>query len=290
MLGVSISLDELAIGFTLGLLHLPALLVIALIGAQALILSQLGLRLGARVGAGLRARRGAARWAGPHRSRGRAADPKACSLTDHLAVRAGQDVFVRRFMMIRHGLTPAVRSASFGLDEPLEPAAVLRARELGTSLPSRCAGVSGPERACVETGSELGLSSFVIEELAACDVGIWKGRSLAEVAAEDPEGLAGWMSDPHTCPHGGESLTVFRARVVAALDARAGGEGFLAVVVDGGAVKAAVVHALGARASAFWRVDVAPLSVTEIHVEGGRWTLARVNCQLARSEGVRYRA
>jgi len=62
VLGVSISLDELAIGFTLGLLHLPAGLVIALIGAQALILSQLGLRLGARVGAGLR--EGAERLAG----------------------------------------------------------------------------------------------------------------------------------------------------------------------------------------------------------------------------------
>jgi len=165
-------------------------------------------------------------------------------------------------MIIRHGSTPAVRSASFAVDELLEPAAVLRARELGASLPSRCPAVSGPERAYVETASELGLSSFVIEELAACDVGVWKGRSLAEVAAEEPEGLAGWMNDPHACPHSGESLTAFRARVVTALQAQAGGEGFLAVVVDGGAVKAAVVHALGASASAFWRVDVAPLSVT----------------------------
>ncbi len=49
LLGLSISLDELAIGFTLGLLRLPALLVIVLIGAQAFVLSQLGLRLGARI-------------------------------------------------------------------------------------------------------------------------------------------------------------------------------------------------------------------------------------------------
>jgi putative Mn2+ efflux pump MntP len=46
MLGISISLDELAIGFTLGLLRLPAPLVIALIALQAFILTQLGLRLG----------------------------------------------------------------------------------------------------------------------------------------------------------------------------------------------------------------------------------------------------
>lgn len=48
-LGLSISLDELAIGFTFGLLRLPAVLVIVLIGAQAFLVAQLGLRLGARV-------------------------------------------------------------------------------------------------------------------------------------------------------------------------------------------------------------------------------------------------
>lgn len=47
LLGVSISLDELAIGFTLGLLRLPAALVIVLIAVQAFVVTQLGLRLGA---------------------------------------------------------------------------------------------------------------------------------------------------------------------------------------------------------------------------------------------------
>jgi putative Mn2+ efflux pump MntP len=61
-LGVSISLDEFAIGFTLGLLRLPAAVAIILIGAQAFVLSQLGLRLGARVGSELR--EGAERLAG----------------------------------------------------------------------------------------------------------------------------------------------------------------------------------------------------------------------------------
>jgi putative Mn2+ efflux pump MntP len=49
LLGISISLDELAIGFTLGLLRLPAGLVIVLIALQAFILTQLGLRLGNRL-------------------------------------------------------------------------------------------------------------------------------------------------------------------------------------------------------------------------------------------------
>jgi putative Mn2+ efflux pump MntP len=48
-LGLSISLDELAIGFTLGLTGLPVTIVIIAIGVQALIATQLGLALGARI-------------------------------------------------------------------------------------------------------------------------------------------------------------------------------------------------------------------------------------------------
>jgi putative Mn2+ efflux pump MntP len=55
-LGVSISLDELAIGFTLGLLRLPVALVIVLIGVQTVAVTQLGLRLGHRLSERLRER------------------------------------------------------------------------------------------------------------------------------------------------------------------------------------------------------------------------------------------
>ena len=55
-LGISISLDELAIGFTLGLLRFPVVLVIALIGIQTLIVTQAGLRLGSRIGEAVRER------------------------------------------------------------------------------------------------------------------------------------------------------------------------------------------------------------------------------------------
>jgi manganese efflux pump family protein len=55
-LGISISLDELAIGFTLGLLRFPVVLVIVLIGIQTLVITQAGLRLGSRIGEALRER------------------------------------------------------------------------------------------------------------------------------------------------------------------------------------------------------------------------------------------
>lgn len=55
-LGISISLDELAMGFTIGLLHLSIWLAVVLIGAQAFLFAQLGLRLGTRLNETLRER------------------------------------------------------------------------------------------------------------------------------------------------------------------------------------------------------------------------------------------
>jgi manganese efflux pump family protein len=53
-LGVSISLDELAIGFGAGLLRLPILAMVIAIASQAFIVTQIGVRLGGRVGEGMR--------------------------------------------------------------------------------------------------------------------------------------------------------------------------------------------------------------------------------------------
>lgn len=48
-LGISISLDELAIGFSIGLSRLPVIAVITAIALQAFIAAQLGLALGAKI-------------------------------------------------------------------------------------------------------------------------------------------------------------------------------------------------------------------------------------------------
>jgi putative Mn2+ efflux pump MntP len=62
VLGLSISLDELAIGFGVGLLRLPLLLLVVLIAVQGLFAAQLGMRLGSRIAE--RARESAEKAAG----------------------------------------------------------------------------------------------------------------------------------------------------------------------------------------------------------------------------------
>ena len=55
-LGIGISLDELAIGFSVGLLRLSIILAAIIIGAQAFVAAQIGVRLGARLGEQIRER------------------------------------------------------------------------------------------------------------------------------------------------------------------------------------------------------------------------------------------
>lgn len=55
-LGLAVSVDELTIGFSLGLLGISLLVAVGWIAVQALIAAQLGMRLGSRVGEELRER------------------------------------------------------------------------------------------------------------------------------------------------------------------------------------------------------------------------------------------
>jgi putative Mn2+ efflux pump MntP len=49
-LGLSVSMDELAVGFAMGLAGLPVIAAVALIGIQAFAAAQIGYRVGAQVG------------------------------------------------------------------------------------------------------------------------------------------------------------------------------------------------------------------------------------------------
>lgn len=185
---------------------------------------------------------------------------------------------MRRLLLVRHAPTDATRQLAFPRDESLDDDARAQAALLAERLPKRCDAISSPALRCRETARAAGLDAVPDPALAECDFGAWAGRSLAEVDAADPAAARAWMTDPDANPHGGESLTAFAARVARWLDEQTGRSGSAVAVTHGGVVKGALVHALGAPISAFWRIDVAPLAVTELHAHDGRWTISRVNC------------
>jgi broad specificity phosphatase PhoE len=193
---------------------------------------------------------------------------------------------VRRLLLVRHAPTAATRGYAFPADEPLDDRAAAAAREL--SVPARAEVVCSPSERCVATAEAAGLTVGALEPaIAECDFGSWAGRRLEELVAERPDETRRWMTDPDCAPHGGESLRAFCARVDAWLDGQAARDGTCVAITHGGVVKAAVVHALGAPVEAFWRVDCAPLSTTELRAHDGRWTLRGVNVPVRAVRGAR---
>ncbi|MEU9026267.1 histidine phosphatase family protein [Streptomyces sp. NPDC048383] len=110
------------------------------------------------------------------------------------------------------------------------------------------------------------------EGLAGPATGAWAGRTLDEVAAEDPEAVRRWLTDPeYAPPGGGESVTALIARTGAHLAALA--PGTHRAVAAQAVVRAAVVAALELPPAAFWRLDVRPATVTTLSGRAGRWNL-----------------
>jgi broad specificity phosphatase PhoE len=182
-----------------------------------------------------------------------------------------------RLTLIRHTPSAATRRSAFPVDEPPDARGLDEARGLAARLGRFDAAWSGPALRARQTAEALGLDPTVAPELDECDFGTWRGRTLAELHAEDPAAVAAWMEDPGAAPHGGESLLALLERVGGWLSARAGDGERVVAVTHAGVIRAAVVRALDAPPLAFWRLDVAPLSRTVLHAHDGRWTVRGVN-------------
>jgi alpha-ribazole phosphatase len=84
----------------------------------------------------------------------------------------------------------------------------LRFDQVWSSPLARCAQ---PARAIAD---RLGLVLHIDDRLTEVDFGRWEGRTWREIEAEDPAGLATWMSRWLTeAPPGGETVAAFDARV-----------------------------------------------------------------------------
>ncbi|WP_105968085.1 histidine phosphatase family protein [Streptomyces geranii] len=190
-----------------------------------------------------------------------------------------------RVLLISPAISAALREARFDDDCPLDASGLRLARAAAGTLPPVSRVWVSPTVRCRETAAALGLDAGPEPGPAALDAGRWRGATLAEVTEKDPEGLARWLTDPLSAPHGGESVGTLCDRVARWLDDTAAQvTGRSVAVVEPEVVRAVTVRVLGAPESAFWRVDVPPLTVTEVSGRTGRWNL-RVGRQLVASHG-----
>lgn len=184
---------------------------------------------------------------------------------------------MNRLLLVRHGPTASTRRAAFSPDEALDDGGLRDSRRLRAVFDGIQSAFCSPAMRARQTAEAAGLEPRSDPDLAECDFGSWTALTLDDVSARDPEGLRAWFEDPHARPHGGESLAQLAARVRRFLSRVAEMPGATAAVTHGGVVKAALVEALGAPSSSFWRIDVAPLSVTELRRRDRTWTVTRAN-------------
>ena len=178
-----------------------------------------------------------------------------------------------RLDLLAHGASAATRATRFPDDEALEASAVGALEALSGRLRSYDQVLTAPARAARETAQALGFDAEVEMALRDCDYGRWRGLASNEVAQREPDGFAAWLGDAAVAPHGGESVAAPIERTGAWLAQSLAREGATLAVTHASVVRAAIVNALGAGSSAFWRSDVAPLSLARLSGHAGRWNL-----------------
>jgi broad specificity phosphatase PhoE len=180
---------------------------------------------------------------------------------------------------ISHAATEAQRRVAFPRDEPVLENEILRITGLNWRAPAAAQVWSAPEQRTQQTSRMLGLTAALADGLKDCDYGRWRGRKMDEVQGEDPEGIVAWLSDPGAAPHGGESIEQIAGRVGRWMDEQRVVKHTVAVTHPA-VIRAAVVHALQIPLQTFWRIDVAPLTVTDLRFNGNAWTLRYFSCPI----------
>jgi broad specificity phosphatase PhoE len=186
-----------------------------------------------------------------------------------------------RVTLISHAPTSAVRQAAFPDDESIEEVArerIAGANWHGGRTQRVCCG---PEKRTRETAQALSLSATVDPVLRDCDYGSWAGRELSQLQVEQPDEVVRWLSAPDAAPHGGESIRDLIVRVEGWL---AGQEksGHTIGITHPSVIRAAVIAILEGPPQAFWRIDVGPLTLTDIRFNGRCWTVRSTGVPLAK--------
>jgi broad specificity phosphatase PhoE len=178
-----------------------------------------------------------------------------------------------RLILICHASTDAVRKSAFPADEPLDDVGRTRAAAFAGNLPHADRCWTSPELRTRQTAEALQLSASVQPVLRDCDYGDWNGRSFDDVCAREPEAATAWLRDPTATPHGGESILSLLQRVAGWLAGEQAQHQQSIVVTHATIIRAAIVYAIEAPPQSFWRIDIAPLSMTRLSGTNGRWNL-----------------
>ncbi|MEU1401650.1 histidine phosphatase family protein [Streptomyces sp. NPDC005728] len=156
-------------------------------------------------------------------------------------------------------------------DAPPSERSLRMAGLAGAALPPHELAFRAPSTRCAQTADALGLAAAPEPALRDLDLGKWCGRTVDDIAATDPDGFTAWRTDPDAAPHGGESVRGLCRRTADWLSGMAPESGAAVAITEAAVVRAALIHALGEPARAFWYLTVPPLSTVALTWRGGHW-------------------
>ena len=186
-----------------------------------------------------------------------------------------------RLTLISHAATESQRRSAFPLNEPLRDREIETISALRWNAPRAQRILSAPELRALQTSQALGLSAEIDSNLRDCDYGVWSGQSLSDLGSNKPEEVAIWLRDPAAAPHGGESIADLIDRVGGWLKEHRD-IGHTLAITHPAVIRAAILCALEASPQTFWRIDIAPLSMTDLRWNERGWALRSSGCVLTR--------
>ncbi len=178
-----------------------------------------------------------------------------------------------RISLVAHATTRDLRQATFGGDDRLDDVGLRKAEELRGVLGKVDAAYTSPLLRARETAEALGLQATVDERLRETDFGGWAGLRFSQVMVRHPFKLMSWMKDPASAPHGGETIPAVMQRVASWISERGKDSGHTVAVTHASVIRAAIVYVIESDLRSFWRIDVVPLSRTDLRTNGRRWVL-----------------
>lgn len=198
-----------------------------------------------------------------------------------------REVALTQLLIVRHGETEwnaDARVQGFS-DIPMNDAGRaqvhLTARELaGEKISAVYASDLSRAR---ETGEIVaaphGLPLQILPALRERCWGIWEGRSMPELAAEDPANYAKLQAGDWVSPEGSEDYDDVQTRIVGAMEqiAAAHADETVVVATHGGPVKVFTAWVLGAPVAAHHKMRIGNASVTTVILRDGRFVLESYN-------------
>lgn len=191
-----------------------------------------------------------------------------------------------RITLVSHSSTSATKAGAFPDDEPLDARGAAWVADARGSITRATRVLTSPAPAARQTAEALCLAGTADVEVEAepllrdWDLGRWRGRTLDDVAATEPDAVGEWLTIAETAPHGGEPLTGLLARAAGWLAALPG-DGHTVAITHPAVVRGVVLAVLHAPAAGFWRIDIAPLTAAVLRGGPGRWTLRATGVRLA---------